>query len=317
MYSISELAKQTQVTARTLRYYEEKGLISSSRYNDNGYRYYDSSTIELVLEIKKFKKMEFSLEEIRSLLSLREEGLVSSLVNQLEEKLIILDKEIERLGESKKGLVEQLVTTQKFLNGENLNRGQRRILMETSKSEILNELKSKREVTQSDLEYLKREDYLFDSKEKRDFFIAVGKCLKFAKSEGIKLGPARGAAPASLSLYALGWGDFDPMKYDLIPERYHNNLLDLHIDVEFENGKRFVNYCHKISADLKVGRIEAFKLPILDIIENVQERLETRIDFDLIDDNDPLVLKPFQNGDIDKVFSVDIPKNYTCCQVFR
>ncbi len=309
MYSISEVAKLTKITSRTLRHYEEKGLINSSRRGQNGYRYYSKEIISQVEEIKKFKKMEFSLEEIREFLNFKNENLEESLRHQLKVKVISIESEIKRLVESKKEVLNQLLATNNFLEGKVLEKDQRRVFMETIKSEILNELKSKREVDSADLDYLKREDFLFDSKDKRDFFVAVGKCLKFAKTEGINLGPARGAAPACLSLYALGWSDFDPMKYNLIPERYSSHNLDLHIDVEFKNGLKFINYCRKLSADLKVGKIEAFKLPILDIIDNVHKRLGKIIDYDSIDDNDDLILNVFRKGDIDKILSFDIPSN--------
>jgi len=309
MYSISEVAKLTKLTARTLRHYEDKDLIKSSRRGQNGYRYYSSEIISRVEEIKKLKKMEFSLDEIKSFLSLKDDKLEDSLREQLTVKIVSLENEIKRLSESKNEVQDQLLATNNFLDGKVLEKDQRRVLMETIKSEVLNELKSKREVDATDLDYLKREDFLFDSKDKRDFFIAVGKCLKFAKNEGIKLGPARGAAPACLSLYALGWSDFDPTKYNLIPERYSSHNLDLHIDVEFKNGKKFIDYCKKVSVDLNVGNIEAFKLPILDIIDKVHERLGKVIDYDSIDDNDPIVLDIFRKGDIERIFSFDIPNN--------
>ena len=61
MYSISEVVKLTKLTARTLRHYEEKGLVSSSRRGNNGYRYYSVDVITRIEEIKKYKRMEFLL----------------------------------------------------------------------------------------------------------------------------------------------------------------------------------------------------------------------------------------------------------------
>ena len=180
--------------------------------------------------------------------------------------------------------------------------------METIKNEVLEQLKRKKNVTHHDLEYLKREDYLFDSQDKRDFIKAVKECLVYAEREGIKLGPARGAAPALLSMYAIGWSDFDPSEYNLIPERFSGTGFDLHIDVEFKNGKKFIDYCKSISSKLNLGKIEAFKLPILDIISNVEERLEREIDYDSFDNNDPIILDQFRKGDIENIFSFHIPE---------
>ena len=54
MYSISEIAKMTELTARALRYYEEVGLIAPTRRGNNGYRYYSQEIYQRILEIKKF-----------------------------------------------------------------------------------------------------------------------------------------------------------------------------------------------------------------------------------------------------------------------
>lgn len=308
MFSISEVSKITDLTARSLRHYEDKGLLAVSHRGSNGYRYYDEKSIERIKEIKRLKEMDFSLDEIKDFLSLKEKNLESSLKSSLNRKLVTIDSEISRLKKSKKEVEAQLLATEKFFDGKTLRKGQRRVLMETIKNEILSKLKSRKEVTRKDLEYLKREDYLINSEEKREFIRAVEKCLNFAKEEGINLGPARGAAPALLSLYALGWSDFDPSEMHLVPERFSATDFDLHIDVEFENGKKFIDYCKSVTGNLKLGKIEAFKLPILDIIENVHKRLGKEINYDEIDNNDPLVLDLFRKGDIDRIFSFDFPK---------
>lgn len=309
MFSISEVSKITNLTARSLRHYEEKGLLSVSYRGSNGYRYYNEDSIERIKEIKRLKEMDFSLDEIKDYLSLKEKNLENSLKSSLNRKLSSINSEILRLKKSKKEVEAQLLATENFFDGKSLKKGQRRVLMETIKSEILCKLKSRKEVTRKDLEYLKREDYLINSEEKRDFFRAVEKCLTFAKEEGINLGPVRGAAPALLSLYALGWSDFDPSDMDLIPERFSATDFDLHIDVEFKNGKKFIDYCRSMTGNLKLGKIEAFKLPILDIIENVHKRLDKVINYDEVDNNDPLILDLFRKGDIERIFSFDFPKD--------
>ena len=150
--------------------------------------------------------------------------------------------------------------------------------------------------------------------EKRAFIDAVKKCIQFAKEEGIKLGAPRGASPALLSLYALGWGDFDPSDHNLIPERFMITDYELHIDVEYKNGSKFIKYCNQVTANLTLGKIHAFKLPILDIIENTLEKLDHKIDFDAISNDDPLVLDLFRKGDVEKIFSFDFPANTLMAQ---
>ncbi|MBT4790613.1 MAG: MerR family transcriptional regulator [Halobacteriovoraceae bacterium] len=309
MYSISEVVKLTNLTARALRHYEDKGLITTSRRAQNGYRYYSQEVLTKIASIKKLKKMEFSLDEIFSLFKLQGDDLENLLSLKLDDKLLGIEAEINRLVSCKQEVKTQMLATNNFFKGKVLSKDQRRVLMETIKSEVLEQLKLKKSVGHKDLEYLRREDSLFDTPEKREFIDAIKKCLSFANKERIKLGPARGAAPALLSLYALGWSDFDPVEHNLVPERFSTTDFCLHIDVEFKNGKKFIDYCKSITCDLKIGSIEAFKLPILDIIENVNKRLPKPIDYDSINDNDPLVLNQFKQGDIKHIFSFDIPKD--------
>jgi len=254
----------TNLSARSLRHYEDKGLLTATFRGSNGYRYYDEDTIKRIKEIKKLKKMDFSLNEIKEFLNFQENNLKISLKSSLEKKVAGIDQEILRLKKSKREVENQLLATNQFLDGNQLEKDQRRILMDVIKSEILSKLKNRKSVTRKDLEYLKREDYLINSEEKREFIKAIEKCLNFAKSEKIKLGPARGSAPALLSLYALGWSDFDPSYMGLVPERFSATDFNLHIDVEFKKGKKFIDFCKSVSSNLKIGKIEAFKLPIID-----------------------------------------------------
>ena len=309
MYTISEVGKLAELTPRTLRHYEDMGLITPSRRGSNGYRYYAKDVLATILEIKKYKNMDFSLEEILSFLSFKGSELEEILNTKLNAKIQCIEEEVQRLLKSKNEVEAQLFATKNFFKGQPLELNQRRVFVEAIKSEVLEQLKKKRPVSHEDLKYLKREDILFDTAEKREFFEALKKCLKFANEEGIKLGPTRGVAPALLSLYALGWSDFDPSKFNLSPERFLMIDFDLHIDVEFKNGKKFIDYCRSITSNLKIGRIEAFKLPIIDIIENVHLRIGCIIDYDSINDNDPLILDQFRKGEIDKVFSFCIPNN--------
>jgi DNA polymerase III alpha subunit len=309
MYTISEIGKFTDLTPRTLRHYEEMGLITPSRRGSNGYRYYEEEVLTKVIEIKKYKSMDFSLEEINSFLNFEGSELEEILNSKLNAKLKSIEEEVQRLTKSKNEVELKLSATKNFFKGKPLEINQRRVFVEIIKSEILEQLKKKRPVSHDDLKYLKREDFLFDTVEKREFFDALKKCLKFANDEGIKLGPTRGTAPALLSLYALGWSEFDPCRFNLNPERFAMADFDLHIDVEFKNGKKFIDYCRSMTSSLKVGKIEAFKLPILDIFENVHARIGKSVDYDSIQDNDPLILDQFRKGNIDKIFSFCIPDN--------
>lgn len=68
LYSVSELAKEFDLTPQALRFYEEKGLISPKRAG--GARVFDYRDRARLLLILKFRRLGFSLEEIKEYLSL-------------------------------------------------------------------------------------------------------------------------------------------------------------------------------------------------------------------------------------------------------
>ena len=73
MYKIGEVTQQTGMTADTLRYYEKFGLLSNISRNVSGLRQYTDKDISKLKFIKRAQGMNFSLEEIKNLLSMRED----------------------------------------------------------------------------------------------------------------------------------------------------------------------------------------------------------------------------------------------------
>jgi MerR family transcriptional regulator, copper efflux regulator len=93
---IGDLAKRSQVSVGTLRYYESLGLISPIRA-ENNYRYYSSETLQQVQFIKKAQALNFSLADIQRILNLRNSGeSPCHLVDQLlDEKIEQLEQQIQ------------------------------------------------------------------------------------------------------------------------------------------------------------------------------------------------------------------------------
>jgi len=68
MRTVKEVSQLTGVSIRTLRYYDEIGLLSPTQLTDAGYRLYDDRALERLQEILFFKELELPLETIRQLL---------------------------------------------------------------------------------------------------------------------------------------------------------------------------------------------------------------------------------------------------------
>ena len=73
MLSIGEFSRICKVSTKTLRYYDEIGLIKPSKINpENNYRYYSIEQLETMLFINRLKQYNFSLEEIRTIITSEE-----------------------------------------------------------------------------------------------------------------------------------------------------------------------------------------------------------------------------------------------------
>lgn len=90
MLSIGEFSKICEVSTKTLRYYDEIGLIKPDQTNpENGYRYYSITQLKSMLLINRLKSYHFSLDEIKTLFDLEadqaEEVLRAALQNKQRE----------------------------------------------------------------------------------------------------------------------------------------------------------------------------------------------------------------------------------------
>ena len=68
-YSINRLAKISGVSTRTLRYYDEIGLLKPARIASSGYRIYQQKQVDTLQQILFYRELDFSLEDIKKLLS--------------------------------------------------------------------------------------------------------------------------------------------------------------------------------------------------------------------------------------------------------
>jgi DNA-binding transcriptional MerR regulator len=68
-YSVGELAKLSGVSARTLRYYDECGLLPSRRNNSNGYRVYGQEETDRLQQILFYRELGIGVDEIIQILS--------------------------------------------------------------------------------------------------------------------------------------------------------------------------------------------------------------------------------------------------------
>ncbi|MFB5191727.1 helix-turn-helix domain-containing protein [Alicyclobacillus fastidiosus] len=128
--TVEAVVRRLGVTPRTLRYYEEVGLITPTARTSGGHRLYDENTIDRLEQIIRLKEnLGFSLQGIREILEAQEslESLRQTFRKEgqsLDEQKVVVDRYIEVLG----GLIDKMdqkiesVTAMRDMYQEKLNR---------------------------------------------------------------------------------------------------------------------------------------------------------------------------------------------------
>ncbi|MBP5407614.1 MAG: DNA polymerase III subunit alpha, partial [Bacilli bacterium] len=119
-----------------------------------------------------------------------------------------------------------------------------------------------------------------------DYFLIVYDYVKFAKTHNILVGPGRGSAAGSLVSYCLGITNIDPIKYDLLFERFLNperiTMPDIDIDFEYTKRNQVIDYVKERYGETNVANIMTFgTLGARQVIRDVGKCLE--VDPALID----------------------------------
>lgn len=147
LIKIREVSSKYDISARTLRYYEDMGLLSSSRSTDYAYRLYDAAAISRLEQILILRKLNISIKDIQRIfntsgsdvvlevlgkkvenidgeISLLHElkEVVLEFVNQIEQADFSKDSDVKMLYEKAKEIESQLVNVSYSGNPSNVNR---------------------------------------------------------------------------------------------------------------------------------------------------------------------------------------------------
>ena len=95
-----------------------------------------------------------------------------------------------------------------------------------------------------------------------DYFLIVWDFIKYARDHDIMVGPGRGSAAGSLVAYTLGITQLDPIRYDLLFERFLNpervSMPDIDVDFCFERRQEVIEYVRRKYGDDCVVQIVTF-----------------------------------------------------------
>ena len=95
-----------------------------------------------------------------------------------------------------------------------------------------------------------------------DYFLVVWDYINFAKTSGIAVGPGRGSAAGSIVAYAIGITDVDPIRHQLLFERFLNpervSMPDIDVDFEYERRQEVIDYVGRKYGKEQVSQIITF-----------------------------------------------------------
>ncbi len=112
-----------------------------------------------------------------------------------------------------------------------------------------------------------------------DYFLIVWDFIHYAKSQGIPVGPGRGSGAGSLVAYLIGITDIDPLKYNLIFERFLNpervSMPDFDVDFCYERRGEVIDYVQRKYGIDHVAQIITFgTLKAKEVIRDVGRVLD-------------------------------------------
>ncbi len=147
----------------------------------------------------------------------------------------------------------------------------------------------KRNISLDDTVYVERiKKELSDIKEAdlADYFLIMWDWINWAKDRDIWIGPGRGSCGGSLVAYMLYITEIDPIKYDLIWERFYNlgrkgSLADIDTDVEIEKREEILDYIRETFGQDHVCQMITFnKLTTKAVLKDVGKAFG--VDFDIM-----------------------------------
>ncbi len=111
LISIGDLAKSLGLTTRTLRYWEESGIIEAAPRSDGSNRFYTQDIAKRVRFIIKLKELGLTIQELQDLSTAygevkRTDRMIPALVQVLDKHIKLVDEKMVRMASLRKDIVE-------------------------------------------------------------------------------------------------------------------------------------------------------------------------------------------------------------------
>lgn len=119
-FQIGKVARQTQLSVDTIRFYEKEGLLRAPVRNEAGYRLYSEADIRQLLFIREAQELGFSLDEISELLLIQDHrtGACTHVRDVIEQRLMAVRGKLESLKSIENQLKTALAKCDAALQGD-------------------------------------------------------------------------------------------------------------------------------------------------------------------------------------------------------
>ena len=233
-YTIQKLSRLAGVSTRTLRFYDEIGLLKPKRTSTSGYRIYGEAEVDRLQQILFFKQLSFSLDEIKSAMDDPEYDAEQSLVAH-KQVLLEKKKEIELLIETVDATLEETRGGKKMSDKEKF-KGLKRELLDENETRFGQEIRDKYGKTSVEASNKK-----FAGMSEADFDAMQEMAVRLQKllTEAMATGDAAGEGALAVAALHKQWLSYTWPTYS--PEA-HRGLAQMYVDDE-----RFTAYYDKSS----------------------------------------------------------------------
>lgn len=232
-YTVQKLGHLAGVSTRTLRYYDEIGILKPARINSSGYRIYGKKEVDLLQQIMFYREMGINLDMIKEIVTSSSfdemAALDSHLVKLLAQRqqLDILIENVTKSIDNKKGLIH--------MNDKEKFEGFKKKLVEENEQKYGNEIREKygeKQVNSSNQKFLNM------SKEQYDQFERLGQEVLDTLKEAHATGDPAGELAQRCADLHRQWLCFTWPSYS---KEAHAGLAQMYVDDE-----RFTAYYDKI-----------------------------------------------------------------------
>lgn len=307
MLTIGELSREVGVSQRTLRFYEEVGLLSGIERAAGGGRLFGPEAVHGVRRVLALKSLGLRLADIRQVLA---DGSGARLLHALR----TCCREMEEKRSVLEGMQRHLETLTEFWPEEGLdfpNDDWCEVLL----GRMLARHGLAGEGREADAAHFAAELAAVRAADAMPLVWGAWRLGRLARRHGIRLVP-RGPAASSLLFRAFGLWTCDALAFGLRPERVFLSGRKLPFSIPYLAPGEFAGELEDLNRRMSPYAFKGYRLPLLDILSKVYGRLGIARPEDFVAEHGDVFLREISQGEPTRVFGLDWDSASICARLY-